>query len=71
MEVLVKVTSSFPKFEELGASVRIDVSSDSFKSSGHVGWAPARQITGDVSYDKSKAAINVGTPFPGYQTIKV
>jgi hypothetical protein len=70
LDASLKVTSSLQGLEEVGASVKIDVSPDAFKSNGEVVWATNRKITGDFSYDKTKAALNLVTPFQGYRTIK-
>jgi hypothetical protein len=70
LEASVKVTTSLRGFEEMGGLIKIDVSQDAFKSNGEVTWAPERKVTGDFSYDKTKATLNLATPFQGYRTIK-
>lgn len=70
LEAAVKVTTSIRGFEEMGGNIKIDVSRDSLKSNGELTWAPNRKIVGDLFYDKSRAGLNLATPFPGYRTIK-
>jgi len=70
MELSAKLMTSLRGWEEMGGLLRIDVSPESFKSNGQVTWAKDRKIVADVMYDKSKAAVNIATPFAGYRTIK-
>jgi len=70
LEAFTKITTSFRGFEEMGGLVRFDVTQDSIKSSGEVTWAPDRKIVVDVFGDKSRASINVTTPFNGYRNVK-
>jgi len=70
LEAAVKVMTSFRGFEEMGGNIKLDVSRDSLKTNGEVMWAPNQKITGDLFYDKTRAGLNLATPFPGYRTIK-
>ena len=71
LEGSIQITSSLPRFEDLGARFLYNRSVNGFKTTGEVTWAANRKVVGVLTVDDAKAALTLNTPFRGYQTINV
>jgi len=71
LEGTIQVTSSLPRFEELGTNFVFDHNTNGFKANGEIIWATNRKIAAVLTVEQAKAALTLSTPFRGYQSIKV
>lgn len=69
-EVMLKISTGFQNYEELGGNIKTEMSPDNVRLSGQVMWGRGKRISGDVSYGRSRADLNINTPFNGYRTIR-
>ena len=69
-EGILKITTGFQNYEELGGNLKVESSPETMKSSGQVIWGRQKKISGDLTYGRGRVDLNLVTPFQGYRTVK-
>jgi len=70
LEGSLQITSSLPRFENLGASFAYDHNANGFRTNGEVMWATNRKIVAVLTVEPAKATLTLNTPFRGYRSVK-